>query len=109
VGFGKGADAMVGIEFFARTAEQGVGEAARALVRCRKAHRSVEITGAYSARRQSRMNREHLPKIQEILHARLPKRGAFSDWRYRQERAPFRIQNSYSEFECKTMELRAKG
>jgi hypothetical protein len=55
------------------------------------------------------MNREHLPEIQEILHAHLPKRGAFSDWRYRQGRAPFRIQNSYSEFECKTMEFRAKG
>lgn len=108
MGFGKDPDAMVGIESFARTAEQGVGEAACALVRCRKAHRS-EITGAHSARRQSRMNREHLPKIQEILHARLPKRGAFSDWRYRQGRAPFRIQNSYSEFECKTMEFRAKG
>jgi hypothetical protein len=100
---------MVGIEIFAQRAEQGADEAARALVRCRGAHRSLEITGAWSARRPSRMNRERLPKIQEILHARLPKRGAFSDWRYRQGRAPFRIQNSYSEFECKTMEFRTKG
>jgi hypothetical protein len=80
---------MVGIEIFAQRAEQGADEAARALVRCRGAHRSLEITGAWSARRPSRMNRERLPKIQEILHARLPKRGAFSDWRYRQGRAPF--------------------
>src|ERR1700719_49471 len=100
---------MVGIEIFARRAERGADEAARGLVRCRGAHRSLEITGAWWARRPSRMNRERLPKIQEILHARLPKRGAFSDWRYRQGRAPFRIQNSYSEFECKTMEFRTKG
>jgi hypothetical protein len=84
VGFGKGPDAMAGIKIFARTAEQGAGETARALVRCHKAYRSVEVTGAYSAQRQSRMNREHPPKIEEILHARLPKRGAFSDWRYQQ-------------------------
>jgi hypothetical protein len=100
---------MVGIKIFARTAEQGAGEAACVFVRCRKAHQSVEVTGAYSARRQSPMNREHLPKIQQILHTRLPKGALFPIGAISKGRAPFRIQNSYSEFECKTMELRAKG
>src|SRR3984893_14109840 len=52
-------------------AEQGIGEPARTFVPLRESHRAVEIPGAYTIRRQPRMDREHLSKIQEILHVTL--------------------------------------